>query len=548
MSLVALQDLFQRHRERRSGVWKVGPEPSRTLFLEAGDIVFAQSTAAEDKLTAILVERGKLTQAQLDYAMANLKPGLSIGKNLIEMGFITQRDLLDTARSQVERIAWGGLATEDATPAFEAKELEPTVVRLPLDTPAMLLAGLLNLRNREAVLDLLGPLNQVVVLEGRRIHELQLPQDLARILPLLDGSRTLLELSREGGVEPFRLGAFCLYLRFMGWARLHELPPLDRGALDRALLPEPEPLSEALSPAAPEPSPALFAAIEASQRPTTNLEHLSHALDELPEAPDFPEPPPTPSLPLPVVPEPPEEPRLEIHEGSTFAIEPPSMLQSPATPQRRPWTPLLFAGLAIAAATFAFLRWRRPAPPPVPAPRPAATLPPRPAPQVAPVPSEPQAEPAKPQGDPKPAPEPAPVTEPKKPEVNKKSTEPPPTQSAPASLGDRLAALKAGQMDRAVAQGRQHFKGLKGSRWSLRLEVACQTVTVQRAVDMLGGQPDLWIVPMRMRDGKDCYQVMLGDFPNEHAADQAAKKLPAAFHAPGNRPKAFRLDQLPDKQ
>ncbi len=546
MSLAALQDLFLRHRERRSGVWKVGQEPSRTLYLDAGDIVFAQSTAPEDRLTAILVEKGKLTQAQLDYAMGNLKPGLSIGKNLIEMGFITQRDLLDTARSQVERIVWGGMATEGVVPTFDPKELEPTVVRLPLDTPAMLLAGLLNLRNREGVLDLLGPLNQVVVLEGRRVNDLQLPQDLAKILPMLDGSRTLLELSREGSVEPFRLGAFSLYLRFMGWARLHELPPLDRGALDRALLPEAEPLSADLPPAAPEPAPALFAAIEASQRPTTNLEHLSHALDELPEAPEFPEPAPTPALPLPPLPEvEPEEPRLEIHEGSTFAIEPPSMLQAPAEPASPSRLRPILLALVAAGLAFGAWRWkqtRASAPPPAPV-APPTTLPPRPHMEARPAPVEPKA--AAPQETPQP-----PVVEitDKASENKKIQPESKPQKETDASPKERLSALQAGDMDRALAQGRRHLKALKTTHWTLRLEVACQTPTVQRAAEMLGGSPDLWILSMRMRDGKDCYQVMLGDFATEAAANQAATRLPAAFRAPGNRPRAFRLDQIPDKQ
>jgi hypothetical protein len=542
MSLLALQDIFLRHRERRSGVWKIGDDPSRTLFLDAGDIVFAQSTAAEDKLTAILVEKGKLTQAQLDYAMANLKPGLSIGKNLIEMGFITQRDLLDTARAQVERITWGALATAQAQPAFDAKELEATVVRLPLDTPAMLLAGLLNLRDREAVLDLLGPLNQVVVLEGRRVHELQLPQDLAKILPLLDGSRTLLELSREGGVEPFRLGAFSLYLRLMGWGRLHELPPLDRGALDRALAPEPEPLSDALPPAAPEPAPTLIAAIEASQRPTTNLEHLSHALDELPP---LPEPEPTPALPLAELPESPEEPRLHIHEGSTTPVEPPPSLQAPATPRPRSLTYALLL-ILLGLAGFGAWQWKRRAVPPAASPTPTPTpAPPSPVtpPTPTPVPPGPAAEP-QPSTPPKESvPDPIKQTEIKAIEAKVQ-----PVKEESSTTKERLAALRAGDMPRAVRLGQAHRKTLKPALWTLRLEVACLPATVQHAAEMIGGTPDLWLVPMQMRDGKSCYQVMLGNFPSEAAALKSAASLPEAFRAPGNKPRAFRLDQIPDKQ
>jgi hypothetical protein len=282
MSLLALQDLFRRHREKATGLWKLGLEPGRTIFLELGDIVFASSTHPSDRLTYLLVERGKLTQAQLDYAMENLKPGLSIGKNLIDMGYITQRDLLDVAKAQVERIVQGTMETPDQEPIFESRDLDASVVRLPLDTPSLMLASLLEMKDRERLLELLGPLNQVVVLQGRRVQEMTLPADLAKLPPLLDGTHTLLELSRESLAEPMRLGTFALFLREIGWARLHELPPLDRQAIDRALRPEPEPPSAPLPERSAETNPSLFSTIEAASRPTTNLEHLSSALDSVP--------------------------------------------------------------------------------------------------------------------------------------------------------------------------------------------------------------------------------------------------------------------------
>ncbi len=280
MSLLALQDLFRRYREKATGVWTLGKNPGRTIYFDYGDTVFAQSTHAQDRLTHLLVERGKVTQAQMDYALANLKPGLSIGKNLIEMGFISQRDLLDVAKAQVERIIRGALACPDLEPAFEARELDANVVRLPLHTAQLLLAGTLALQDREGLLELLGPLNQVVVLQGRNLQELALPADLAKLPPFLDGTHTLLELSRESLAEPLRLGAFALFLREMGWARLHEMPPLDRQALDLALAPELELISPPLPEPSPETVPTLFSTIQEAGRPTTNLEHLSLSLDQ----------------------------------------------------------------------------------------------------------------------------------------------------------------------------------------------------------------------------------------------------------------------------
>jgi septal ring-binding cell division protein DamX len=99
-----------------------------------------------------------------------------------------------------------------------------------------------------------------------------------------------------------------------------------------------------------------------------------------------------------------------------------------------------------------------------------------------------------------------------------------------------------------MAQGAAQRKALLG-KWTLRLEIACQGSTVQHAAGLLKDlDPDLFILPMTMRDGRTCTQVFLGSFGSEAAAKAAAKRLPAPFLAEGNRPKPFRVAQIPDRQ
>ncbi len=541
MSLTALKDLFARRRAQATGIWRLGQEPQRTIFLEAGDVVFATSTHPQDRLTHLLVERGRITQAQLDYALANLDPGMSIGKNLIQMGFITQRDLLEVARAQVERVVWAALADETHEPLFESRgELDATTVRLPFDTPAMLLAAVLSLRNREVVLEELGPLNQVIVLEGRRLQELALPADLARLPGLLDGTRTLLELSRESGVEPFRLGAFALFLREIGWARLHELPPLDRRALEMALEPAQTDLSPALPEPPPEPAPSLFSEIHASQLPTTNLEHLSEALDQLGPEDELPE-----TVPLPPDPEPPlaaplasqtaperSLPILQEAYGSTERPEPPAPPELLTSARSKVW--LLVIPLLALAGWGSYRMWRHHRPPaaihPLPTPPPA---PPRP--QPVPPPPTQAAPPAAPPASSAPA-------------IQSTSPPPPSKPVGPASRAERLKAITAGHWALALAQGEAQRRVIHGT-WTLRLEIACQGATVQHAVDLLASRnPDLFLLPMTLRDGRTCYQVFLGSYPSEARALRAAHRLPAPFHSEGNRPKPFRVAEIPLRQ
>jgi hypothetical protein len=567
MSLLALQDLFRRHREKATGLWKLGQEPGRTVYMESGDVVFASSTHLTDRLTYLLVERGKLTQGQLDYAMANLKPGLSIGKNLIEMGYITQRDLLDVARLQVERIVLGALETPDEMPVFQARELDASVVRLPMDTPKLLMTCLLELKDRERLLELLGPLNQVVVLQSRRIHELALPPDLAKLPPLLDGTHTLLELSRESLAEPLRLGIFALFLREIGWARLHEMPPLDRQAIDRALSPESEPLSATLPEKPLSQVPSLFSTIEAASSPTTNLEHLSQALDERPE----PLPSieldgfsaesgqailPTPAIELPEIIEgaraPQDDPSVRIQASTLEVLDTPQVTPEmpPVVPRKSSRLAPLLVGLLVGLVALYGVWWW------VNRPRSG---------QVAAVP--PKAEPAKHDLPPVPRPEPLPVQstepelptseipkpEPPKPEPPKPDPLPEKKPTKPVEMGtsiaERLEVLRRGDLELAMKQGAKVVKETKHGQWSLRLEIACMGDTIRRAVDVFpDGKPDLFLLPIKLRDGRTCYQVFYGRFPSEGAAEKRAKDLPSIFREGGNRPRPFKLTELPTKQ
>ena len=386
--------------------------------------------------------------------------------------------------------------------------------------------------------------------------------DLARVTGLLDGSRTLLELSREASIEPFRLGAFALFLREMGWGRLHQLPPLDRHALELAIE-QPEPVITGPLPIRHED---MEGTLMEELLPEPELEPLLEPLPELepdpeyltvpaplpswdtpePEAPPLPPEVPMSTLPEPTPepgPEPEAEPALTIQREPLSEAEPAAPeAEEPAAdapPARKPWW-LLAAVILLSTLLVLGYRWtaRKRVPPPA-TPTPAVAAPvPAPTPTVAPPP---EATPA-----PTPTPAEAPKAEPEPPKAAAPATSAAPT--GPGSKADRLKAIAKGDWPLVLRQGEAQRKALE-NRWTLRLEIACQVDTVQHAVDLLKDQdPDLFVLPMAMRDGRTCYQVFLGAFASEPVAREAAKHLPAPFLAEGNRPKPFRVGQIPDKQ
>jgi hypothetical protein len=306
-----------------------------------------------------------------------------------------------------------------------------------------------------------------------------------------------------------------------------------------------DPTDHAITPALPEPpaapQPSLFAEIHASQHPTTNLEHLSKALDELSledELEDLPRTVPEPPDPEPALPIQHEtRPEATYSPGRTDSLPPP---EAPSAPSRRPL--ILLAILAVLAVIgglwFGISRLKRPHPG-APAAPPVAKATPAPK----PPPSSPVVA--------KPAPLPEPVKQPEVAAPLPVPPSPPAPKPGPPSVpskAERLETIIQGDLNKAVAQGSRQAKAIP-DRWTLRLEIACQGLTIQNAAELLKGQdPDLFLVPMAMRDGRTCYQVFLGSFGSEAAAREAARKLPAPFLAEGNRPKPYRVSQIPDRQ
>ena len=78
----------------------------KVVYLQSGTIAFASSNEKSDRLTEVLKRAGKLTPEQIEHAQARIKPNVSLGKTLVELGYISPKDLLWGARMQVEGILY----------------------------------------------------------------------------------------------------------------------------------------------------------------------------------------------------------------------------------------------------------------------------------------------------------------------------------------------------------------------------------------------------------------------------------------------------------
>lgn len=92
---------------RRTGLltFKNG-ELEKALHFNEGNVVFAQSNAPEDRLGDILLQQGKITQAQYEESARRLSEGKRQGRILVEMKALTPKGLWSAIRDQITRIGW----------------------------------------------------------------------------------------------------------------------------------------------------------------------------------------------------------------------------------------------------------------------------------------------------------------------------------------------------------------------------------------------------------------------------------------------------------
>ncbi|HEY7160638.1 MAG TPA: DUF4388 domain-containing protein, partial [Acidobacteriota bacterium] len=128
----------------------------KVVYLQNGTIAFASSNEKTDRLTEVLKRAGKLTPEQIEHAQARIKPNVSLGKTLVELGYISPKDLLWGARMQVEGILYQLLFWDKGSYQVLEGPLPKEIVSLGLTVPQIIYNGILQTRDRDWILQHIG--------------------------------------------------------------------------------------------------------------------------------------------------------------------------------------------------------------------------------------------------------------------------------------------------------------------------------------------------------------------------------------------------------
>lgn len=201
--------LVYLNRKRKTGTltFKISAF-TKKIFLNQGDAIFASSTYEDDRLGEMLLKAGKITVEQYDESVRLLKSSKKRqGAILIELGYLTPKDLFWGVKYQVKTIIHSLFLLENAEYEFkEGDLLKDEVITLKMSMGNLIYEGIKKIENWIIVKNKMPGTDAVFKLsdDPRRIYQdIEMTDHDKKIISLIDGKRTIKEIVDSSWMGPF---------------------------------------------------------------------------------------------------------------------------------------------------------------------------------------------------------------------------------------------------------------------------------------------------------------------------------------------------------
>ena len=182
-------------------------DQERSIYLKGGDIIFATSKYADDRLGETLLKAGRITLEQYEISVSLLKnTGKRQGTILVEQGYITPKELFTTVLSQVKEIILSLFTWIDGEYQFTEGHL-PTdeVITLKMSTGDLILDGIKRINDWTRLSKEIPPWDSTLQMGTnpknlfQQIHFTSQERDF---LKTIDGKKTVRDLFKNSSLTP----------------------------------------------------------------------------------------------------------------------------------------------------------------------------------------------------------------------------------------------------------------------------------------------------------------------------------------------------------
>jgi len=189
----------------------------KTVYFSEGNIVFATSNSEKDKLTNILIKNKKITKEQLNMALKQMDKSISLGRNLVNMGLITHKELVWAVKIQVLSIVYSIIMLKEGEYSVVEGFLPEGIIKLPFNTLKIIFDSLILFKDKDWISEQISP--DTVFVKTNLFDEYKekiLPDsNYRKIYDLIDGEKTVSEIAGMVDIEDFKVYKLFYALKFL---------------------------------------------------------------------------------------------------------------------------------------------------------------------------------------------------------------------------------------------------------------------------------------------------------------------------------------------
>jgi hypothetical protein len=239
---LGIHDVFQLlDLSRKTGVLCVSSklrEDEGVVHFDDGSVVHASIRSKSVPIELVLLEAGRITQADLDQAQAagddtDVARGRTIVDSLVRVGAITQRELERQLRLQIESVVFELMSWREGFFSFEERSRDelPRDTRIAVSTESLLMEGARRIDEWSRIADVVPNLDVVPELapvgddrggDGGPTLDL-LPHEW-QVLTMIDGDRDLRAIAALLGRDEFETAKIAYGLATTGVVAIRQAP------------------------------------------------------------------------------------------------------------------------------------------------------------------------------------------------------------------------------------------------------------------------------------------------------------------------------------
>ena len=196
---------------RKTGTLVIQGQDTASMAFREGKLIYAYMGKGESNLAIVLHSAGKLSeeQSRIIQTRAPSTTDRQLGYMLIQAGYVTQGDIIQSVRQYVLDIVYKLFTWADGQFRFDANVLPSSDrITIPIDLESVIMEGSRRLKEWEVLQDELPDLDIALRFTDRpdaKLHNVNLTVEEWRVVSFINPRNTIQQIARANNLSDFEI-------------------------------------------------------------------------------------------------------------------------------------------------------------------------------------------------------------------------------------------------------------------------------------------------------------------------------------------------------